>query len=249
MAAKVKVVTGKMKAQIVKAARALGGIAPDFSEGGGKTYEAWVLLELATRVRPEVTVLAQDHTGAATTSFRIRGGPGYLPKAGSKALEPCHFHLSGPGRNAELHSSLRHRGASGDTHELDISAVDPERAEAIRQHNGGPFDGAPFGQATLMGLELKEYDGVHSLPKVYARALLGVAVDLQPYLNVVVERRQGGQVHVLGGTDFWLVTTTTIGSSDRLLDHHDIKWRERVEPGPHQNRLQALADRLKQRLV
>lgn len=243
MPVKAKPITAKMKLQIGKAAKALGVAAPDFSEGGGKTYEAWVLLEVATRVKLDIVVSARTHTGALTTSFRIRGGPGYLPNATSRTPEPCHFHLTGAHGEAELHSSLRHRGASGDTHELDVSVVEPDRAEWIRQHGGGPFVAPP-----LLGLELKEYDVARSLPKVYPRALLGVATDLEPYLHVLLERRRGGRVHAAGWTDFWLVTTTTLGTSKQLLDHHEVRWLELVEPGPHQNRLQAVADRLKERL-
>jgi len=49
MPGKTKAITAKMKRQIAKAADALGVAAPDFSEGGGKTCEAWVLMELARR--------------------------------------------------------------------------------------------------------------------------------------------------------------------------------------------------------
>ena len=249
MPVKTKAVNAAMKKKIAKAAKGLGLGAPDFSEGGGKAYEAWVLLELASRVRPVLAVTPCDHTGAPTTAFRIRGGPGYIPAANSTAVdEPCHFHLAGQRGHAELHSSLRHRGSSGDTHELDVSAVDAGWASHIRHHGGGPFHGGPLGQGTLLGIELKEYDGAKSLPKVHPRALVGVALDLEPYAHVLIERRRRAQAIGVSGTDFWLLTTTTLGTSRQLLDHHEIGWRARVEPGPHEDRLQDVAEKLRGRL-
>jgi hypothetical protein len=250
MPVKAKAITAKMKKQIAKAAKGLGIAAPDFSDGGGKTYETWVLLELASRVRPTLVVSARDHTGAPTIAFRVRGGPGYMPPAASPASgEPCHFLLQGQHRSAELHSSLRHRGSSGDTHELDISAVDAGIADHVRNSGGGPFPAVHFGRAEILGAELKEYDGVKSLPKVYPRALVGVAVDLEPYAHVLVERRRRAHVVQFVGIDFWLLTTTTLGTSGQLLDHHDISWRANVEPGPHESRLQDVADQLTRRLA
>jgi hypothetical protein len=245
---KVKAITAAMKEKIAEAANALGSGAPNFSEGGGKTYEAWVLLEIANRLRTDVIVSARDHTDAITNDFRVRGAPGFIPSATSPYGAPCHFHLQGENANAELHSSLRHRGVSGDTHELDISAVDFSRATHIRNNGGGPFDAGPLNQATLMGVELKEYDDANSLPKVYARALVGVALDLEPFAHVLLAGRSGAYVIDHGGTDFWLVTTTTIGTSRQLLDHHRIAWREEVAPGQGDSSLQDLADHLRARL-
>jgi hypothetical protein len=246
--AKTKAITAAMKKKIVKAARALGIAAPDISDGGGKTYEAWVLLELAARVTPAVTVSAQDHQGSPTTAFRVRGGPGFIPPLTAAPGQPCHFLLEGSRRRAELHSSLRHRAASGDTHELDVSAIDLQHAWQIRHAGGGPVDGSPFGHGTILGLELKEYDKASSLPKVYPRALLGVALDLEPYGHVVIERRGHARAFPVSGADFWLLTTTTLGTSRGLLDHHDINWRANVEPGPGEDQLQDVADCLKARL-
>jgi hypothetical protein len=250
MPVKAKAITPKMKTLIIDAATAVGLAAPDFSEGGGKTYEAWVLMELAKRASLRVNVSAQDHAGAPTTAFRVRGGPGYIPPADSAAPDqPCHFRLDGPRGQAELHSSLRHLGGSGDTHELDISAIDAAWAGLIRSHGGGPYPHHLFRAPVILGIELKEYDGAKSLPKIYPRALIGVVVDLEPHLHVAVAWRRGVNMIHYRGADFWLLTTTTLGSSRRLLDHHDIAWRENVEPGPHEDLLQAVADRLTQRLA
>ena len=157
--------------------------------------------------------------------------------------------MVGPRGQAELHSSLRHRGGSGDTYELDISAIDAAWTDHVRSHGGCPYPPGFFGRAAIPGIELKEYDGAKSLPKVYPRALIGVAVDLEPDVHVAVDRRPRANEVECQGADFWLLTTTMLGSSRRLLDHHDIAWRENVEPGPHEDRLHAVADRLTQRLA
>jgi len=144
--------------------------------GTGKTYEAWVLLELALRLSKKAGIMVQatGHDGKTVTAFKLRGGPGHIPPAHASGNQPSHFTVWRKDKvPIELHLSLEHEGASTALHELDISAVATVHAHQIRFNGGGPFKGHRY-----LGVELKAYDAGTVLPKAVARALLGAAVDL-----------------------------------------------------------------------
>jgi hypothetical protein len=175
MASKTKPVPQSTITAINNAAAKVAVLAPTFAAGDGKAFEAWVLMEAAAELSIKHKVEARDHKGTKTTTFRVCGGPSYLPSKHSTAPdEPCHFLI---GAHRELHSSLRHVGRSGDSHELDISIICTHSAD---HHRSGP-KARPYSGEAFLAIELKEYDAGHSLPKTYARALLGTALDISPF--------------------------------------------------------------------
>ncbi|UAJ12611.1 hypothetical protein [Polymorphobacter megasporae] len=223
MAIKAKPFKKKTLDAVEAAATKVAVTATSVARGEGKAYEAWVLMELAARLAVENTVVACDHTGSPTNVFRVRGGPGYMPVATSTNLdEPCHFRI---GKWRELHSGLRHRGQSGDSHELDISVIDAWAADILRRSSVP----APFEGVVCVAVELKEYDDSYTLPKTYARALLGVALDLNPAkLCGPVEIVMRGKInHWLEGssypTTYVLMTTTAFTAPTKgLLEFYDV---------------------------
>jgi hypothetical protein len=252
MSAKVKTFTPEMQTKIANAASALGGVAPSYSEAAGKTYEAWVLFELAARLQAEgISVTACDHAGAPTKGFRVRGGPGLLPNVAEVGALPCHFLLEGPFLRAELHSSLRHSGFSDDTHELDVSVIDADYANVVREQGGGPIDvdaGSHHFPTILLGVELKEYESA-VLPKVYPRALLGVAIDLTAPTPVVLIGRRPFVVETPEPA-FWLATTSALGSSAPFLTYHGLRGRGDVQPsGAGEAALTEMAEQVASRLM
>lgn len=64
---------------------------------------------------------------------------------------------------------------SGASHEIDISLNRKYECMTVRSTVGGPYPGPP-----VLGLELKHYGSESTLNKNFARALLGVAIDLDP---------------------------------------------------------------------
>jgi hypothetical protein len=246
--AKPKPFTADMKAKLKAAAAALSVAAPDVAKGEGKTYEAWVLLEIARRVSNGISVTARDHTGALTTHFRVRGGPGFIPAVEAPPGQPCHFLLDGPKDTAELHSGLRHRGISTDTHELDISVLDDAVADYIRHHGGGPVDDWGPEHGAWLGVELKEYGSGTTLPKGYARALLGVANDLDHWGWVQIGPGRRLEAHNPIPIIFFLLTTAKLGSSQAFTDHWDLNGRSDVRPG-NEGALDEVAQRILGRLT
>jgi hypothetical protein len=223
MASKAKPISSTTLQAINDAATKVSVTATSLGSGEGKAYEAWVLMELSSRLKPKHSVQPRDHKGNATTTFRVSRGPSYVPlKSSTSADEPCHFLVAG---SLELHSGLRHLGASGDSHELDVSLVCRNAADVLRSASkAAPYDGW-----TLFGIELKEYDAASTLPKGYARALLGVAVDLTPmqFLAPIEIRLRGlgGRVWspVWKRTRYFLMTTAPLtGPTKKLLNHHSI---------------------------
>lgn len=214
------------------AAAQLGVVAPDFGTSKGKAYEVWIMLELVVGLMSRgFDVHPHDCDDDLEPYFRVSGSPAGMPGKGSKDA-PCHFTFERHGRAIELHLGLNHRGISGSTHELDLTFVHAGGAYAIRQSGGGPWDGAP-----VVGLELKAYADTHKLPHDIPRALLGVALDLDPTWPVTAWTFHtfGGGVRRLSPTfraGYALLTATELhAASDQYLTHHGVIARGQVIPG------------------
>lgn len=213
------------------AAAQLGIVAPGFGTSKGKAYEVWIMLELVVGLMARgFDVHPLDCDDELEPYFRVSGSPADMPGAGSKNA-PCHFMFVRNGRGIELHLGLNHRGISGSTHELDLTFVPAPGGYAIRQSGGGPWDGAP-----VVGLELKAYTDTHKLPHDIPRALLGVAVDLDPTWPVTA-----WTFHTFGGGErrlspsfrasYSLLTATELhASSEQYLTYHGVLARGRVVP-------------------
>jgi hypothetical protein len=232
MATKVKPVSAPMLKALKDAAAKVSIHAPSVAAGAGKAFEALVLMEVAARFATKYSVEARDHTGSPTLHFRVAGGPSLMPaQSSTNPSAPCHFLV---GNRFELHSSLRHQGRSGDSPEIDVSLVCAYAANHVRAGNiPSAYRGDVF-----VGIELKEYDPNESLPKHYARAFLGLAIDLTPQMVI-----GSVEVTIRGITyDTWpepwdpptryvLATTTTLTPLTKtLLNHYSIGWHENVLP-------------------
>jgi hypothetical protein len=244
---KPKPFTATMKRKLKDAAKKLGLAAPDVAKGDGKGYEAWAFFEIASRLALYIDVTPRDHQGAITKNFRLRGGPGHMPSYYDPPGEPCYFLLYGSADVAELHNSLRHKGRSSGDHELDISVIDHAFANQVRLDGGGLIHDLSPELGTLLGIELKEYGSGTSLPKGYARALLGVSTDLDHggWLQLGAGRKFVGYQPPL--IDFFLLTTAELNTSQALTDHWDLNGRSDVRPG-NEGALDEIVARLLKRL-
>lgn len=230
-----KTIASEALLEELKAAAASVAVSIDSSQinGKGKTYEAWSLMEIALRLKgmAGISIEPRGHDDKPVTDFRFRGGPGHIPPSTAKGEQPSHFriwrHANWPW---EMHLSLEHFGASGATHELDISVIPVVEALHYRFSNGGPFDGR-----RLVGLELKDYDVETILNKAIPRALFGLAVDLD--VGVVVEKFSISvrpltlHSRALHAPKHWLITTAKISAdSTKLLSAYDIASKASVSP-------------------
>ncbi|MFP1133311.1 hypothetical protein, partial [Asticcacaulis sp. W401b] len=119
----------------------------------GKTYETWVALEIAARLKGDTTTVEViNHEGDVDPELRVRGGPGYLVSPKATGDQPCHLRISSPVRTLDLHISLQHKGQSGALHELDISVVPYKPTIKMLAGQSAPYIGP-----RLLGLELKNY--------------------------------------------------------------------------------------------
>jgi hypothetical protein len=221
-------------AAITQAAAQLAVTAPSLNTPG-KTYEAWLMFDLAKALCGHAAqVLAKGHDEQPAIDFYLRGSPGDIPSAASTDPEgPCHFEIvCHGGERYELHASILHQGG-GTTHELDLSLVLWHHANERRRRYGGlPYEGR-----RIWAAELKNYASGTVLKKNIARALLAVAVDLDPGVAgpvLRVETRDGKQV--LGGSfthpHYWLITSATLSQPSRdFLKHYSIGCETDVLPG------------------
>jgi hypothetical protein len=243
----------------------LGFAAPDVGTGKGKAYECWVMLELAVRLlRRGVTVLALNPESLPVNRFRIRGAPGEMPAhnedwgatiEGGEELpvvddRPSHFcFYKDESRKYELHLGLQCAGASGSPHEIDLCVLPQEAGEQLRHDGGGYYE-----ERLELGLELKAYDIKHKLGHNIPRALIGVAVDLDPTWVV-----PDFQMRTVGGfrvpftqaqrTLYGLFTTTRLfDHSSQYLDHHGVTAEGPVLPGEGDAILEEITDHLEQLL-
>jgi len=227
------------------AANVLGIVAPDVGTGTGKAYEAWFMLALAVRLRQAgIGVFPHDHNDDYEPWFRIAGGPSNMPAAGSaSANAPCHFLLWPEGQAFELHLGLQHRCATCATHDIHLSDIRAHYGRAVRASGGGPFPGA--GE---VGVELKAYDAKHKLPQHFPRALIGIAVDLDPsrtFEALAIHTAGGEEIvyHRRHRTHYAIVSTTSLyDNSRRLIEHHGGSVHSFVEPGNDAGTLDYLRD-------
>ena len=212
-----------LESRVLTAASKLATRAPTFGKVG-KTYETWVMFEIASRLQAYARVAPLTHAGKPTRGrFRVRGGPGNIPAASRRERLPCHFEIRGKTTVLELHNSVKHRGVSYDLHELDVSAVFKFVTNALRNAKGGPYWGP-----RAYGVELKAYDETGTLNKNFGRALVGIAVDLEwgrhmrPWLGIAgpFEPR------------FALITTAKLTpESARYLVTYDVLPGASTRPG------------------
>jgi len=220
--------------EIADAADLLAIAVPDLAGGLGKSFEAWLLLSIAVGLSETFDVVPIDYMGEATDSLVIRGAPGYIAKAaGAPGDKAGAIRIDHQGwQTVELHSSLRHSGVSTASHELDISLNLAYLCDSIRKKATAPYPGPP-----LLGLELKQYGAHLTLNKNFGRALLAVAVDLQPqwlFDEILLRRRQTlmGTWTAQRGAEYRLVTTAGLTSeTSKLLDAYGIGADAHFEPG------------------
>lgn len=244
--------TSDVQEEIVEAADALGLIAPDLGSGKGKAYEAWVLFEIAVKLMERgYGVLPCGPSETVVNAFRLRGSPGGMPDAATPASAdpPSHFVLEGNLQSLEMHIGVQVRGISGASHEVDVSVLPRELGRTCRRNGGGIFQG-PLSH----GLELQAYDAQFKLSQVMPRALLGVALDLDPTwaLVQVVYRTQGGgerSFSPIWRTSYGLLTTTLLYENSRsLLQHHGVIIGEQVLPGQNEQAVERVVDEIAQLL-
>lgn len=222
---------------IEQAATVLAIKAPDIGSGLGKSYEAWLMLEIAAGVPAPYSAVPIDYKGDPTTVLVVRGGPGYIASAsGHSANQAGAIRIDQGGYPAvELHASLRHRGLSNASHEIDISLNLASVCQAVRRSGTAPYPGPP-----ILGLELKQYGADQNLNKNFGRALLAVAVDLQPQwlFNEILLGRAGrvlGAWHARNGRARYRMVTTAglTAETSCLLNTYGIAETPHFEPGNH----------------
>lgn len=245
--AKTAAAKAAMEARISRAAADLAVAAPSLASTKGKTYETWVMFEMAARLAVDHKVEARNSAGKPTATFRVRGGPGHIRSASEPPAKlPCHFELgsSQTWERLELHNSVEHVGLSGETHEFDVSAISKRHTSDLRKSsNGGPYKGP-----CALGLELKAYDDATTLDKAIARALLGTVVDLHPgavVKSVKIEfRAKASDTYVerFGHPRAALLTTAWITPETRkFLEAYCIGAHPNVAPGHNEGDLDSLA--------
>jgi hypothetical protein len=219
--------------EIEAAANALGVVAPNLGTSKGKAYEVWVLFEIAVRLlRRGYWAMPSSPADRSVMVFRVRGSPSGMPDGASTATdEPSHFILAGSQRALEMHIGLQARGVSLASHEIDVSVLPHELGSTCRTQGGGIYAGP-----LTHGLELKAYDKKHKFDQAIPRAVLGVAVDLNPswVFATIVLRTSGGAETVstpVNRTRFALMTSTGIyDNSRRLLDQFGVMGAEELLP-------------------
>lgn len=235
MASKVKPVPAATKKALQKAAKALEVHARGVTTQS-KAYEAWFAFESALGLRRAgATITARDHTGAPTTIFVVRGGPGNIPpKATTASGQPCHFAIDWKSAELELHISLNHEpDQSRNRHELDVSVIKHDNAE-MRRYRSSPV---PYAGPRAVGVELKAYDSAKWLDKNVARALLGLMLDLDPATVApsIEIKHPSGYVMLSGkftAPQYFLLTTALVRPPSKvLLDTYGVKSASGLFPG------------------
>ncbi len=239
MASKVKTLPNPVMVADLQAAAGLLGTSIVASMTKGKTYEAWIMFEVALEVASNplsdptaVSVKPCQHDKQHAATFNMRGGPGHIqPATPHLSGGACHFEFSRNGRSFELHASVEHVGASGSEHELDLSVMPTAWIDFYRTHGGGPFDGW-----RLIGVELKAYDGNTTLGKNLARALVAVAGDLDPAIALPRFTRAipPGVAHLpthrFHHPEYWMITTAGISDPTKAyLDWYNIEHAEQID--------------------
>lgn len=239
MTSKVKTPPNPVMVADLQAAAGLLGTSIVASMTKGKTYEAWIMFEVALEIASNtmsdptpVAVKPCQHDKQHATTFNMRGGPGHIQSAKPHLSGgACHFEFSRNARSLELHASVEHIGASGSEHELDLSVMPTDWVDFYRTHGGGPFDGW-----RLTGIELKAYDGTATLGKSLARALVAVAGDLDPavalprFTRAPHARAIPLPAHRFHHPEYWMITTASIsGPTKAYLDWYNIEHAEQID--------------------
>ncbi|MFZ4689437.1 MAG: hypothetical protein ACOYLS_09380, partial [Polymorphobacter sp.] len=134
----------------------------DPQTGQGKALEAWVLMKLATTVSRSMATSWQVTLRRGDGSLLPPGATFDLPAQRSR-IQPSS--LTAPGfvllqhriysdRRVELHGSLQWKGRSNAKHEIDVSVLPAQIAEAIRNNGGGYPRGLP-----IVAVECKDKGG------------------------------------------------------------------------------------------
>jgi hypothetical protein len=218
--------------KITSAAAVLGAAAPSLTTNNGKTYETWALFELAAGLSASRTVQAAGHDAQPLSGpFIVRGGPGLMPPPSNAGTEPSFFVVAGGAHWFEIHNSLQHRGTSGETHELDVSVVPGHFAAKVRAQAKDSGNRLPYEGPVIAGLEMKAYDAGATIPKSFARGLLGLVLDIAPMSVVSVSMGQTTfTAWPFTSSTFGLMTTADMtGPTDSFLRHYGL------EPGQSQN--------------
>ncbi|CAM4133103.1 hypothetical protein [Paracoccus yeei] len=207
--------------QLGKAAVNLKIGAPAVGNSKGKAYEAWLMLEIANKLRKsKYVLLPHGSDDKPVRFFKVSGSPANMPsKHGKSSENPCHFKFyRNKNKVFELHLGLNVLGGSGATHEMDLSILKYKQAFALRSAGGGPFKGD-----LVAALELKAFDKYGKLPHDISRAFLGVGVDVGDcwFFNI-------NQFIYYSA----IVTSANMyKSSEALLSYHSIKFHKMVDPG------------------
>ncbi|WP_041373530.1 hypothetical protein [Phenylobacterium zucineum] len=226
--------TEDVEQEIEDAADALGVVAPGLGSGKGKAYEAWVLFEIAARLLGlGYPVEAHAPDGQPVSTFRLRGSPSGMSAAsfGPTSDKPSHFRVEGQRTVLEIHAGVQMLGVSGTPHEVDVSVLPATAGEQLRAAGGGAYLGRLH-----HCLELKAYDAEYKLSQGMPRALLGVALDLDPAWAIpqVGYITHGGAVRVHTRAQrirYALLTSTDLYDHSRtLLEHHGVLAGEQVLP-------------------
>lgn len=232
--------------ELHEAANNLGILAPNFGTSKGKAYEVWIMLEIVVRLmRRGVDVYPHDCDDEIEPYFRVSGSPADMPAKGPNGKAPCHFKLVKNQRLFELHLGLNMEGLSTATHEIDLSVLNLPQAYALRLAGGGPFDGH-----VSVGLELKAHSDEYKLSHDIPRALLGVALDLDPTWAI-----HSWTFHTVGDgsrrmtrtarMELALLTTTQLHvSSETLLMHHGAGAHSLVCPGGNEAAIDEIVGRI-----
>jgi hypothetical protein len=126
----------------------------------GKALEAWIFMRLAMSARATGLWRATLRRGDGTilppgADFAFATSQSGIRSASLQA--PCYVlleHRSDPYKRLELHGSLQWQGRSQATHEIDVSAIPANVAEALRRGSGGLPRGLP-----VVAVECKDKDG------------------------------------------------------------------------------------------
>lgn len=232
--------------QIEAAANKLAIVAPSLGTNKGKAYEAWILFEIAVRLLERgYEVRPVGPSGADVSAFRLRGSPSGMPTEAATNDPPSHFFLAGSKAELEMHVGVQVQGVSGTPHEVDISVLPLSLGVLCRQSGGGYYNG-PLHH----GLELKAYDTKHKLNQGMPRALLGVALDLDPtwatdHWICLTFARSPRLLSKASRARYALLTSTRLYDNSRLLlGEHGVLSGEHLLPAGDEAAISILVEEI-----
>ncbi|MDU0460279.1 MAG: hypothetical protein RW306_16245 [Geobacteraceae bacterium] len=134
-----------------------------------RAFEAYIfsLVVKAVREAGGTVQLMGIQSGLNPDPVVFRGGPGQMSSTSQNFV---YAHCTLNNKRFEVHVDVQYQGASGATHEIDVSIYDADRANAVRA------SGAVPGIRYLSGaIECKFYDS--SLGTGLGRAFVGLVAD------------------------------------------------------------------------